>query len=51
MLGKSPLGHYAFGCQAPDAGNMEILALYGTAEQKARFLGPLARGEIAAASR
>ncbi len=46
VLGKSPLGHYAFGCQAPDAGNMEILALYGTAEQKARFLGPLARGEI-----
>jgi acyl-CoA dehydrogenase len=31
---------------APDAGNMEILHLFGTPEQKARFLVPLARGEI-----
>jgi alkylation response protein AidB-like acyl-CoA dehydrogenase len=45
-LGRSPLGHYAFNCQAPDAGNMEILHQYGTPEQKERWLGPLSRGEI-----
>src|SRR5829696_4214266 len=46
QLGRSPLGHYVFGCQAPDAGNLEILHKYGTPEQKARWLEPLARGEI-----
>jgi alkylation response protein AidB-like acyl-CoA dehydrogenase len=46
VLGRTPLGHYAFGCQAPDAGNLEILHKFGTAEQKARWLEPLARGEI-----
>jgi alkylation response protein AidB-like acyl-CoA dehydrogenase len=45
-LGKSPLGHYLFNCQAPDLGNMELLAAHGTEEQKTRFLLPLARGEI-----
>ena len=45
-LGRSPLGHYVFGCQAPDAGNLEILHRYGSPEQKARWLEPLARGEI-----
>jgi acyl-CoA dehydrogenase len=45
-LGRTPLGHYVFGCQAPDAGNLEILHKYGTAEQKARYLEPLAKGEI-----
>ena len=45
-LGRSPLGHYVFGCQAPDAGNLEILHKYGTAEQKAKWLAPLAAGEI-----
>ncbi len=29
-LGRSPLGHYVFWCQAPDAGNVEILHKYGT---------------------
>ncbi len=45
-LGRSPLGHYVFNCQAPDAGNMEVLAHHGTATQKERFLKPLVRGEI-----
>jgi acyl-CoA dehydrogenase len=44
-LGRTPLGHYAFNCQAPDAGNMEILIAHGSPEQKERFLGPVARGE------
>lgn len=45
-LGKSPIGHYVFGCQAPDVGNMEILIEHGTEEQKKTYLEPLARGEI-----
>ena len=45
-LGRSPLGHYVFGCQAPDAGNIEILHLYGTDEQKEKYLRPLVEGKI-----
>ena len=45
-LGRSPLGHYAFNCQAPDIGNMELLLAHGSAEQRERWLGPLVRGEI-----
>jgi alkylation response protein AidB-like acyl-CoA dehydrogenase len=44
-LGKSPVGHYLFNCQAPDVGNMEILMEYGTPEQQKRFLEPLIAGE------
>src|SRR5436190_11457912 len=44
-LGRTPLGHYVFNCQAPDAGNMEILIEHGSAEQQARWLEPLARGD------
>ncbi|MBX9788817.1 MAG: acyl-CoA dehydrogenase family protein [Pirellulales bacterium] len=46
VLGRSPLGHYTCNCQAPDAGNMEILIQFGTPEQKQKFLNPLLRGEI-----
>jgi acyl-CoA dehydrogenase len=45
-LGRSPLGHFIFGCQAPDAGNIEILHLHGTPEQKEVFLRPLVEGKI-----
>src|SRR5215213_152680 len=46
ILGRSPLGHYVFNCQAPDAGNMELLLQHGTDEQKERWLRPLVRGEV-----
>jgi len=46
VLGRSPLGHYVFNCQAPDAGNMELLLHHGTPEQRERWLRPLAAGEI-----
>ena len=45
-LGRTPLGHYVFGCQAPDAGNIEILYLYGTDKQKEKYLKPLVEGKI-----
>ncbi len=45
-LGRTPIGHYVFGCQAPDAGNIEILHLHGTDEQKERYLRPLVDGRI-----
>lgn len=45
-LGRTPLGHYLFNCQAPDAGNMEVLMECGSPEQKARWLEPLARGDV-----
>lgn len=45
VLGRSPLGHYVANCQAPDAGNMEVLLEYGTDAQKDAFLKPLLAGE------
>ena len=45
-LGQTPIGHFVFNCQAPDAGNMEILIDHGTPEQKEKFLMPLLLGEI-----
>lgn len=45
-LGRSPLGHFVFGCQAPDAGNVEILHMYGNEEQKEKYLRPLVQGDI-----
>jgi len=46
ILGASPYGHFCFNCQAPDAGNMEILIEFGTKEQKEQYLYPLLAGEI-----
>jgi acyl-CoA dehydrogenase len=46
ILGRSRFGPMVFGCQAPDSGNAEILAKYGTPEQKERFLRPLLENEI-----
>jgi len=46
ILGRSHFGPMVFGCQAPDSGNAEILAHYGTPEQKARYLQPLLDNEI-----
>lgn len=46
VLGQTPLGHYVFGCQAPDAGNAELLHLHGNNDQQAEWLRPLARGDI-----
>jgi acyl-CoA dehydrogenase len=44
-IGRSMFAQLVFGCQAPDAGNGEILHLFGTPEQKERFLAPLVAGE------
>jgi alkylation response protein AidB-like acyl-CoA dehydrogenase len=44
-IGRSSYAQLVFGCQAPDAGNAEILHLFGTDEQKERFLRPLVAGE------
>jgi acyl-CoA dehydrogenase len=46
VLGASHVGLYVFGCQAPDAGNIEILHKYGTDAQKEKYLKPLIDGEI-----
>jgi alkylation response protein AidB-like acyl-CoA dehydrogenase len=46
ILGTSPYGHFCFNCQAPDAGNMEILIEFGTEEQKEKYLLPLLAGDI-----
>ncbi|WP_101676264.1 acyl-CoA dehydrogenase family protein [Alloalcanivorax mobilis] len=45
-FGQSRFGPVVFGCQAPDSGNAEILAHYGTPAQKKRFLEPLLENRI-----
>src|SRR3954462_7002492 len=45
-IGRSVWGQLVFGCQAPDAGNGEILHMFGTEEQKERWLKPLVAGDI-----
>ncbi len=46
ILGRSQWASMVFGTQAPDTGNAEIIAHYGTDEQKERYLQPLLEGEI-----
>lgn len=49
QLGRSLVGHLACNCQAPDAGNMEVLLERGTPEQQAAFLTPLLAGHTRSA--
>jgi acyl-CoA dehydrogenase len=46
ILGRSSWAPIVFGCQAPDTGNAEIIAHYGTPAQKDRYLRPLLEGEL-----
>ncbi len=45
-LGRTPLGHYVFWCQAPDVGNIELLEMFANEEQKKTYLHPLVKGDI-----
>jgi acyl-CoA dehydrogenase len=46
ILGRSPYAPRAFGAQAPDSGNAEILHQFGTPEQKERWMKPLVNGDV-----
>lgn len=49
ILGRSELAPYVFGCQAPDSGNAELIALAGTQEQRLQWMEPLLDGSLLSA--